>query len=591
MGIGNYIGGKIANQVDEADVDGFINKIVAALTKKGMEFKKSALKSIIRKLSPSTEVEPLERVFMPEGKDTYLSKSMTAALVKKLKEWDKQLREVPNSILSDYRDESLLLIKNLLIELEDYDKCFDIFMFGKTSRFSSKKSLSYNNILAARKAMKTCLSNMSSLLKKYNEGDKYKFEKFKDKLEQKSSENRDTIKAARAHAIFEDAYSLVHDYIMEHEEVKGSTGVYSSKEMTKDKLLKTYENNKDLSRRLAKALELTSGVKSYKEDNSPEKPDVYTGYKRCLHEAERQLEEIDRNNPFALTGVKATSDFMGDHTPDIETCVNYTKNQLNTVINLGAKKDTLYDVNFSSKEFGDGSLGINLEILLGDEYKENEKKWERQNKNVDSSLKGKNLSKLRDSMRSKIEKAYKSVQKHQEKYLRNGLPEPKETEHRNFKNLTVSLKPTKEERGTKNYNITEKYAELKKYYNGALDSVGKDDYNLLYIRKAERFWDACNKWNQFRPEYEKWIKGIYADAKSAMRLAKEHYNKLRKDKRITKEQVKTLTEKYNALPKSASDFVKNYNENLKKKNEFCSLELVQVEEGKYELQGGKTESK
>lgn len=154
-------------------------------------------------------------------------------------------------------------------------------------------------------------------------------------------------------------------------------------------------------------------------------------------------------------------------------------------------------------------------------------------------------------------KEYKSVQKYRDKYFPHGLPEPKRIDHKNFKNLIVSLPSTTIETGSKNYNIGDKYNDLGKYYTRDLGNDLKDDYVLIYIRKAERFLAACKKWNSDRLEYEKWLKDREITAKKWIELAKKKYNSLKKDKNINTAQLEVFNHKYKRLPSSVRVFIKD----------------------------------
>ena len=556
--------------------------------RKGTDVVDALKKEAIKRLSPLVEIPPLERVHMPKGSDkTYLSQTMAKQVADKLKEYGERLKEIPNGEISDYRDDSLKLIKGLSKELEDYNKCFDVFMFGKQSGWFSK-GVNYDQLWQARKFMKLYLMNIKKFFDEYNTNDKYTYEKVRERLEKEVQTDIELATTNLAGFIFKEAWKLVRDYAQ-----KPKSGYYKNEE----DMLKAYQKcSSAVQDALQDALTKTKGLKWCDYTTKLfEDINFYAidGYKTTCRVLASEILNADyQGDPFKFCGLKATGSFLGDLTPNLKKCVEYTQNQLNKVINLGENKAGMYNQDSSVKQFTASDLGVNLKTLIGDDYVQNREKWEPQTKILKTAV-VKDLYKKMESLHSQVDKKYKEIKSYQKKFFPAEASRPGQGElHHNFAALIVTLPSATEQNEEKTYKIEDNYSKLAGYYTDAkrnIQQTTKDDFVSLYVRKAEKFLKACAKWNEDRIEYVNWLKNRDIAAADWIKKVKNHYKELckkgeninkgqkRQRQEVHKEWKKILDKAYKLMPSSVRNFVKDkdYDPNVRMAEAFLLLDINQ----------------
>ncbi|MBR2578806.1 MAG: hypothetical protein IKE41_01535, partial [Clostridia bacterium] len=307
------------------------------------------------------------------------------------------------------------------------------------------------------------------------------------------------------------------------------------------------------------------------------------GGQRCYAEAVRILEEKYKGDPFKFFGLSAEGPFMGDITEELKKCVDYTLDQLNTVINLGAKKTAIYGQNFQPSE-----LGIDLETLIGSDYSKQREQWEAQTQTLKTTV-TRSLGRKKESLHSQVEKEYEKVKAYQKKFFPEDRLAPADgTPYYKFSQLKVSLSSLRQRGGRKDYEIEQNHTELETYYNDAKshrNDATQDDYDSLYIRKAEQFLAACQEWHKKRMDYENELETRKIDAADWLKEVKKHYNELRAEgKRINKEQKKAnqlehkewkkiLDKAYKRFPYRVSTFLKEFDQYKRMAEAFCLLAI------------------
>lgn len=586
-------------KAEDSFIAKIIERIVGEVKGKVEDLVSRAKKEIISRLENADEIPRLEMLYTVEGSDkTYLSRSLALELIELLKTYKEKLEPIPEE-LSEYRQAGLRLIKSLLPLVEDYVRCFDILMNGQISRFSRSKGLNYDKILQARKSMKDSLMGMDKSLKNYTDGGKYTYKSIADDLQNSVTESREHAKQLLAKKFYVTAFNLIKDHIIGDIEVDDpSPGVRKGAKMLSKgvmkyaDMLKANEGDASLHADLEEAVKLVEGVRDIdytkNEPSDFDKNSTSAGARRCLSKAEKVLDDISTKDPFELNGLKAKSPFMGDCMIPVQNIINYTLQNLNTVINLGGKTDKLYDsvTGGLNPNFQSADLGVDLKTLLGDE---DYKQWANQQKVLNTAVK-RDLAKNRDSIHNKVEKEYKQIQKYKKKYFEEeGVPGvPQKFEE--FSKLIVYV-PTKDEakaavnhkNGLKKYNISEEYnGNLAKFYRNASNLNLADDYILHYIRKAEKFLIACDAWNEKRTEYEEWLKDREKTAETLIKNSKKHHSELRKQindfykgKKGQKTELKDLLRyvdgEYKNLKWYKFTFMKDFDKNCESSNKFCGL--------------------
>ena len=310
------------------------------------------------------------------------------------------------------------------------------------------------------------------------------------------------------------------------------------------------------------------------------------GPKLCSLTAEEHLRSrYENKTPFEVRGLKAEPPFMGDYTEKILVCVKKTQGELNDVINLGSKKSKEPpQQSGESKTFEKdvSSLDIDLKTLLGDQYKNYVKNFEKQ-KEVLKTAVNKNLINQMYTLHSQVEKEYKKINQYREKYFLGSkakdAPGEKEKFY-DFSQLKVNVTSTKtgdDKTGDdKNYEIASKHDELQKIYGEALRNSTSVNHVSLYIRKAKKFLEACKVWNKERSNYEKWLSDRKTIAKEWLRRTKEHFQYLKsqiKSQKNVGNKLVNLKKLYGELPWFAYTFVKDFKTNVEKAEKFCKLKI------------------
>lgn len=534
------------------------------------DVRNSILQSLSEKMSPVITIHPVKKLIDIDS--SYLSLTKADELTGNLEGNEKLLEPIPDGVMSPYKDKSLMLIRALKRELEEYKKCFSVLTNGKILRLSRSKSIDYDKIWAAYKEMKKHLNNIKKLLEDFNRnvigaGNKsvYSFEGFEEGLKQTSEVAKKALKEALAEELFVKAYKSICDRIL-------SEGV-ANIEALKTK----YKEDATKKSALDRECRLTIGVRNYTDRKNVPQFDATKkgGYEEeCLAEAGEQLHDKLKLDAFAFYGLSAKAPFMGDYVVDLLACVDKTLKELGEVVNLGAKKDKVAT--------STDDLGVNLNTLLGDDHKKYVENLEKQ-KEVLSTAITKNLVRDMKSIHSKIEKEYKWLMRYKDKHFKpdsNDAPRQGEDFY-DFSQFKVKMKTTKDDTD-KEYVITERYEGtgaykdkgLKDYYKNATGKMtNADDYVSLYVRKGRKFLKACEEWNRIRRKYEKSLEDRKVKAKEKLKVAKEHYNKLKGVPNLTKSGLSDLKKEYAKLPKFAFRFVKDYRGNVKAADEFCALSV------------------
>ena len=573
-----------------------ISKAKGGLANYGDQLRAKAAAAIlkVKKVSPMEHVCKLE-----DSIKTYLSKSMTTTLKTKLEIYKEKLEDIPyGTDISEYKNESLKVVKSLLDELENYDKYFDVFINGENSRFPRSNKLNYYKMLQARKSMKYSLKDMKELLEKYTDGGKYTYKSIANELQRSVTESRENAKQLLAKKFYVTAFNLIKDHIIGDIEVndpspgaKKGDKIRSKGVMEYADMLKANEGDASLHADLKEAVNLVEGVASmdYGKDEPPDfdKNSTSAGARRCLSKAEKVLNDISTKDPYELNGLEAKPPFMGDCAERIQNIVKFTLPNLNKVINLGANTKDLYDkdgnVNPKFEPSKEG-LGVDLKTLLGDDYKQ----WENQKKILDTAIQ-RDLAKNMRSIHDKVEKEYKQIQKHLNKYKKDikdkKVPTPNKDDYGDFLELKVKVPSKKGDTGFKLYDIKENYeGNLNKYYTNALSGSLSKEYTLHYIREAEKCLRGCDAWNEKRPEYEEWLESLKIKAEETINRSKEHYDALRKQindfykgkkeqKKKLNDTLKLVNQEYKKLVLDKSKFMKNYNESEVSHYRFNELKL------------------
>lgn len=537
------------------------------------DVRNSILKTLSDKMSPLITIHPVKK--LPGIGSSYLSLTESIELRKNLDVNKKSLEVIPDGVMSAYKDTSLKLIDALKRELEEYEKCFDVLTNGKVLRFSRSKSIDFDKIWAARKEMKKHLNNIKKLLEDFNSaktaGGKstYSFEGFKEGIEQTNAAAKNALKEALAKEIFVKAYESVHSRLVTAEpdgQLKHTT--------VNDLYTRKYKDDAAMRSALDRELSLTAGFdgdyKEYKKSEAPAFDENKAGPKMCLVEAEKQLRDKFKLSAFEFNGLSAEAPFIGDYAVDLIACIDKTLGELDKAANLGAKK--------ANVDQGTGNLGVDLKTLLGDDYQKDVKKWETQQEVLGNAI-TKNLVKDMKAIHSKIEKEYTWLMKYKDKHFKpdsNDAPRQGEDFY-DFSQFKVKMKTTKDDTD-KEYVITERYEGtgadkgLKDYYKNATGKMtNADDYVSLYVRKGKKFLKACEEWHKIRLKYEKSLDDRKVKAKEKIKVAKEHYNKLKA--KIKKDQLPNLKAEYNKLPTFAFRFVKDYRKNVKLADNFLEISV------------------
>lgn len=521
---------------------------------------------------------------IPGIESSYLSKTKTQELMENLAFNKELILKVPDKDLSAYKDDSLRLIGDLSEKLKEYIECFDIFTEKKQhfNFFSRNSKVDYNKIWNVRKSMKKLLSEMCALLKSYGEKG-CTFEGIEEKIRSGNEKKRQAAKTVLERAIFASAYISVY------KEVLSSATSYDKKGNVQEVALSSAFTNfvkslgDDPLLKATYSMSLNLIADAHGNFNSgPNVPDFdfikeTKGGKLCSMTAEERLGNMTNKTPFEVRNLRAEPPFMGDYTEKILECVEKTQRELNDVINLGSRKSKEPpQQSGESKTFEKdiGNLDINLKILLGDQYKNYVKNFEKQ-KEVLKTAVNKNLVKQMYTLHSQVEKEYKKINQYREKYFLGSkakdAPGEKEKFY-DFSQLKVNVKSTKTG-DDKNYEIASKHDELQKIYGEALGNSTSVNYVSLYIRKAEKFLKACKVWNKERTDYEKWLNDRKTIAKEWLRKAKEHFQYLKSQNSLNDEALKNLKKEYGKLPWFAYTFVKDFKTNVEKAEKFCKLKI------------------
>ncbi len=521
---------------------------------------------------------------IPGIESSYLSKTKAQELMENLAFNKELILKVPDRDLSEYKEDSLRLIGDLSEKLKEYIECFDIFT-GKKQHFnffSRNSNVDYKKIWNVRKSMKKLLSDMHVLLTDYVKH-RYTFEEIKDNFGKNNTEKRQAAKKVLERAIFAAAYISVYKEVLSrlHKpkfksdlKSKFGFGIIENVSEALEDLKKSCEEDIGTRAIHGKNLDLIEGAHGnfVTEEVVPDFDKVKNevGPKLCSLTAEESLSGDENKTPFEVRGLKAEPPFMGDYTEEILGCVKKTQRELNDVINLGSKK--LGESKTLEKSVG--NLDINLKTLLGDQYKNYVKNFEKQ-KEVLKTAVNKNLVKQMYTLHSQVEKEYKKIDQYKRKHFpdssANDAPGKGERFY-GFSQLKVNVTSTKTG-DDKNYEIASKHDELQKIYGEALGNSTSVNHVSLYIRKAEKFLKACKVWNKERTDYEKWLNDRKTIAKEWLRKAKEHFQYLKSQNSLNDEALKNLKKEYGKLPWFAYKFVKDFKENVKKSEEFCELKI------------------
>ena len=523
-------------------------------------------------------------------KDMYLSKTTTEELRKNLDTNKELMEKVPAPPLTRYKEESLRLIDSFSDKLKEYEKCFDILIQGKSSSFLRRKnSVDYNKIWGVRKTMKGLLQEMESLLRDYNKKGNT-FEEIKKKFKEENEETHKKAKSALERLMFAVAYKSVYKEVLSrlHKpkfksdlKSKFGFGIIENVSEALEDLKKSCEEDIGTRAIHGKNLDLIEGAHGnfVTEEVVPDFDKVKNevGPKLCSLTAEESLSGDENKTPFEVRGLRAEPPFMGDYTSEILECVEKTQRELNDVINLGSRKSKEPpQQSGESKTFEKdiGNLDINLKTLLGDQYKNYVKNFEKQ-KEVLKTAVNKNLVKQMYTLHSQVEKEYKKIDQYKRKHFRdsNANDAPSEGDgFRDFSQLKVNMTSTKTG-SDKDYEITSKYTELQECYNDALKNNMSANYVSFYIRKAEKFLKACKVWNKERSKYEKWLSDRKIIAKEWLKKVKKHFLYLKSNNNIENYELRRLKKEYGKFPWFAYTFVKNFKKNVQNAEEFCGIKI------------------
>ena len=518
---------------------------------------------------------------IPGIESSYLSKTKAQELMESLAFNKELILKVPDRDLSSYKEDSLHLIGDLSEKLKEYNECFDIFTEKKQhfNFFSRNSNVDYKKIWNVRKSMKKLLSDMHVLLTDYVKH-RYTFEEIKDNFGKNNAKNQQAAKNVLERAIFAAAYISVY------KEVLSRATSYDKKGNVQEVALPLAFTNFVKSLGEDPLLKATYGVSlsliagAHGDFNSgPNVPDFDSiketkGGKLCSMTAEERLGNMTNKTPFEVRNLRAEPPFMGDYTNEILKCVKKTQSELNDVINLGSKKSKVQQGESKTFEKDVGSLDIDLKTLLGGQYKNCVKNFEKQ-KEVLKTAVNKNLINQMYTLHSQVEKEYKKIVQYKRKHFpdSNANDAPGEGERfYGFSQLQVNVAST-ETGKDKNYDIASMHDELQKIYGEALGNSTSVNHVSLYIRKAEKFLKACKVWNKERSDYEKWLNDRKTIAKEWLRKAKEHFQYLKSQNSLNDDALKELKKEYGELPWFAYKFVKDFKENVKKSEKFCELKI------------------
>ena len=515
---------------------------------------------------------------IPGIESSYLSKTKTQELMENLAFNKELILKVPDRDLSEYKEDSLRLIGDLSEKLKEYNECFDIFTEKKQhfNFFSRNSNVDYKKIWNVRKSMKKLLSDMYVLLANYVKHE-YTFKKIEDKFSKNNTEKRQAAKKVLERAIFASAYISVY------KEVLSRTTSYDKKgNLQKVDLSLAFKNfvkslGEDPLLKATYSMSLNLIADAHDDFKSgPNVPDFdlikeTKGGKLCSMTAEERLGNMTNKTPFEVRNLRAEPPFMGDYTNEILKCVKKTQSELNDVINLGSKKSKVQQGESKTFEKDVGSLDIDLKTLLGGQYKNCVKNFEKQ-KEVLKTAVNKNLINQMRTLHSQVEKEYKNIIQYKSKHFPDSNAPGEGESFYGFSQLKVNVKSTKTG-DDKNYKIDSKYTELQECYNDALKNNMSANYVSFYIRKAEKFLKACKVWNKERSKYEKWLSDRKIIAKEWLKKVKKHFLYLKSNNNIENYELRRLKKEYGKFPWFAYTFVKNFKKNVQNAEEFCGIKI------------------
>ena len=489
----------------------------------------------------------------------------------------KQLETISTTgLLAEYRGKTFDLIKTLLSELEKYCECFSVFTVDKRFKIISV-NVNYDKVLKAKKQM---IAGLKNIEKSIND---YKPERFtaafigklfvvSDKELQEL--DYDNLVKRRALNYLNDAIDCLKEYTIAYNAEMGKNVNWWEFGGAIGAISDDYSYSSEDQKRIIAARQAVVGIKS---DNLSDTQKLATrGGIACRRLAERDLAPL-KNLGGVITAQKQVipSVLFGDYALKIKESVEYTLNNISQVINVGAKKGSLIPENKSL-------FGVNLKILLGEEYTKDVERWSKRERVIHKSV-DKRLLGNADACYLKAKKEYEKITNQRNKMFGDN----KDKWQSNVSKLIVTLESKSAADGKKEFDLNARFDELTKDHKLALNNSDNKDYVAVCLRKSEKFLRACERWNEDFQEHKDKEKQRNDDyklvAKNLMDEAKKHYKGIMKKYEVTrkqdeetkkrnKESQKNLKEAYKKIPTSVSKFIESskYEGNKDLTNDFIA---------------------
>ncbi|MDO4199686.1 MAG: hypothetical protein Q4D57_02885 [Clostridia bacterium] len=575
-------------------------------TKSGVEAAvDGVLKTIGKKLSEE-EVRTAISIFAGKADKVYLGKDLTSNMQKNMEGNKKVLNEIKDtSFMSGYKKNSVSFCEQISKKLKDYDKLFEVFTVDKRFKIFPKR-VNYDKIWKARKSMGKCIDEMLKITNEYTKDNVNTYDSIKSIAMSKmfqseygfsmSDNGVQQLEEALADLIFEKAIECLKTF--EGKQTGGGKHVLlrTYKELRDESMDMDSTRNK-ITDEVLYAKQMTDGITfdqvggdatNVKIVPPPPKGqrNHLLGFKQCLHLAKGIVEPLKKLNTDSIMhdNIKISKPLMGDYALELKKCFEYTKKELNNVINLGAKDKDINpndgEVAVESDDPKKGKIGIDIKRLLGEEYyKANESKWKTRQTTLDDSI-SKDLLKNMTKSCASAEEEYKKIKKLQKEYF------PKEEDRKdNLSKLIVKLPSNSNERdedGNKPYDIGARYEKLKKLQKDVDhivtkaksedEKAEKDNRVALAYRKAEKFLKACKQWNSDfklkKRELKKEWEEKFLTIKDRLKRARKLYGELLDKEGITAEQKKAIKKAYKALPMFPYTYARKYKDYNPKMEDF-----------------------